>query len=227
MVQQSNDYFIAARLIHEKIDLNEGFKYGTICDGLNNSHLLKDNALFRCLRSDNVLYLSHQTKWLEEILHTHTIKPGWGCLSRVLYTTPIYVDGTNIRRDNFFYRVLSHQQNNTIIHDEIIAKIEKKYRYFLWGENYLKAGILLKEIAGTTYLANSPGYKKAYLKVKRILKSKEFNTVMRKSYDYAGILNAVSSLAQVDMFLHIYIMKRYAKSLCLVVWMTYRANLLC
>ena len=68
----------AVELLHQKIELANGFKYYTVCDSLPNSALLRNNAMFRSLAKEQI-FLSHQTKHIPDILESKIIKRGWGC----------------------------------------------------------------------------------------------------------------------------------------------------
>lgn len=153
----------STELFHAKIDPTLGFRYGSICDNLRNSSLLKDNALFDAIR-DGSLLLSHQTNQIQKIRETKSIRRGWGCLGPVLYTTPIYKQGVNLRRDNFFNLVLSHH-NKTDMTEIIIKLSNPKISEHLYGVNYLLSGALFFEIAQISYLKNTPEYNQIIKKV--------------------------------------------------------------
>ncbi len=174
------------QILHNKIDLNVGFSYDTICDNLPNSTLLKQNALFNAIKN-NKLLLSHQTSKIKQIKSSKKINPGWGCLGEVLYTTPIYINGSSIERDNFFNLVLSHQKNKT---KELIIKVNTKNEPNLYGMNYLLAGQLLFEIADDSYLKTTPEFQKAL----------NLSTELSKKISMIKSVDAISILAKEHPF---------------------------
>ena len=187
-------------IIHTKIDPDIGFSYNTICDNLPNSVLLKQNALFRAIKDDNLL-LSHQTSKIEQIKSSKKINPGWGCLGEVLYTTPTYVYNEILFHDNFFNLVLSHQKTKT---NELIVKLNTKKSPNLYGMNYLLAGQLLFEIANNCYIKTTPEFQNALQSSRKL--SKTIGTInnideisiMAKRYPFFSYMY-YESLSQVVM----------------------------
>lgn len=194
----------AADICHVPISLSKGFTYGTVCDNLPFSHLLKKNAMFDMLQTADPIYLSHQTKYLENISASGIVRRGNGCLASVLYTTPLYGSEGNIH-DNFFTLVLSHQsQSESAAIDELIAVVPNTLDGVLYGTNYLRAGTLLAEIAAQSIFIDINAREEMRLLAKEIIRSSDFRTLITTD-DIKQAYQALQNLAvKVPFFAHLY-----------------------
>lgn len=184
----------ALDFMHIKINPLEGYRYGSICDGLPNSKLLRQNALFDALIHDKILF-SHQTTKIDQILATKTLSCGWGCLGPAVYTTPIYKRGGKLFRDNLFDKVLSHQDSTKMTELIIEVKNIKSSRY-LWGMNYLLAGQALFEIAQLSPIKNTREYNQSVnhaIELRHVIYNRK---LLSGTQDTKSYINSLSFLAR-------------------------------
>lgn len=216
----SSELSDAADICHQSIVLSEGFSYGTVCDDLPFSHLLRKNAVFDMLQAAGPIYLSHQTKYVEEISASGVVRRGGGCLASVLYTTPLYGSEGSVH-DNFFSLVLSHQsQSEKDAMSELIAVVPNNLNGTLYGMNYLRAGTLLARIAAQSDVIEAGTREKTRLLAGTLVTSSDFQA-FNTSHDINDAYKALHNLASNQpFFAHL-----YYESLAQVVMLSSRDQL--
>lgn len=199
-----NKLFAASALCHTRIVLSEGFYYGTVCDNLPLSYLLRKNAIFDMLQTAHPIYLSHQTKYLEQISLSGVVHKSNGCLAKVLYTTPLYGSHGEVH-DNFFTLVLSHQSKiESSPTRELIVTVPNTLDGVLYGMNYLRAGILLAFTAADTNLIDLQDRERIRTSAEQVIQSRDFQILIGSKDDESAYQSLCKLAKTIPFFAHLY-----------------------
>lgn len=185
---------------HDFINIDDGFSYGSICDKLPHSHLLKDNAIFNGLKHQRYIFLSHQTSNLHSMERTKVAFKSFGCLGAALYATPMYIHGQTgvMYHDNFYELVLSHQDAaarksmGTLVISNENSHLESRT---LVGMNYLMMGKCITQLSKES-LVDMPELKSVELRVRGLVVSSSVAVLRDPLASPHRVIDSISRLAK-------------------------------
>lgn len=194
----------AIKEAHDFININKGFFYNSICDELPHSHLLRHNAIFNMLKTQNKVTLAHQTTNISKIKQSGSIHTSFGCLGQAVYTIPMYIDSdTNMHyNDNFFDLVLSHQDEKLLGKLGVVF-IETRNTALkndlLLGINYLRLGKFI-ELLSKRIVFQKSTKDKIESKVSELVLSIEMRTIKNPESSAEEVLDSLSKLGNRSSF---------------------------